>query len=131
MSMKFAAPGIWREPTNHSSYCYFCLVDPSKRRTGKNVSATRYPDISSSIAPVPHSAELPIPIPSLPPKKISEDDSSNIKNGQGTSYDEDYITSELKQKKPYFPKQHDINNLIKNLGLTKFKAESLTSRLKQ
>ncbi|XP_058859314.1 uncharacterized protein LOC131702005 [Acipenser ruthenus] len=30
-AMKFAIPRIWREPTDHSSNCYFCMVDPSKR----------------------------------------------------------------------------------------------------
>ena len=127
-------PRVWREPPNHSSDYYFCLVDPSKRRAGKNVSATRYPDIPSSIAPVPHSAHLHVPTLPLPPKnkvKISEDESSTIKNGQDTSDDEDYITSELEQKKHYSPKQHDINDLIRGLGLTKSNTELLTFRLKQ
>ncbi|XP_058885016.1 uncharacterized protein LOC131737778 [Acipenser ruthenus] len=35
-AMKFAIPRIWREPTDHSSNCYFCMVDPSKR-TGFSV----------------------------------------------------------------------------------------------
>ena len=57
-----------QEPTNHSNDCYFCLVDPSKQRAGKNVSATRYPSIPFSIVPVPHSAQLLVPITPLPPK---------------------------------------------------------------
>ena len=28
--MKFAIPRIWREPTDHSTNCYFCMADPSK-----------------------------------------------------------------------------------------------------
>ncbi|XP_076325272.1 uncharacterized protein LOC143233190 [Tachypleus tridentatus] len=28
-AMKFAIPRIWRELTDHSSNCYFCMVDPS------------------------------------------------------------------------------------------------------
>ncbi|XP_058848173.1 uncharacterized protein LOC131698720 [Acipenser ruthenus] len=50
-AMKFAIPRIWREPTDHSSNCYFCMVDPSKRRTGKNALAITYPDLPSSIVP--------------------------------------------------------------------------------
>ena len=53
--MKFAIPRIWREPTDHTNNCYFCMVDPSKRQTGKNAPAIVYPSIPSSIAPVPHS----------------------------------------------------------------------------
>src|SRR6218665_2215949 len=35
-AVKFAIPRIWPQPTDHSSNCYFCMVDPTKRRTGKN-----------------------------------------------------------------------------------------------
>ncbi|KAL6481179.1 hypothetical protein MHYP_G00092590 [Metynnis hypsauchen] len=54
-AMRFAVPRIWREPTDHSTNCYFCMVDPSKRRTGKNATPVTYPDIPSSIA---HSVHL-------------------------------------------------------------------------
>src|SRR6218665_2707815 len=27
-AMKFAIPRIWRQTTDHSSNCYFCMVDP-------------------------------------------------------------------------------------------------------
>ena len=100
--MKFPVPRIWRELTNHSSDSYFCLVYPSKRRVGKNASATRYSNILS-IASVPHSSQLPVPTPPLPPKKVSEDDSSIIKNGKDTANNEDYITSQFEQKSPIFP----------------------------
>ncbi|XP_076362941.1 uncharacterized protein LOC143253262 [Tachypleus tridentatus] len=66
-AMKFTIPRIWREPTDHSSNCYFCMVDPSKRRAGKNESAIIYPDLPSSIALVPHCPELPVP--TLPERK--------------------------------------------------------------
>src|SRR6218665_2208848 len=59
-TMKFAILRIWPQPTDHSSNCYFCMVDPTKCRTGKNVPQIVYPDISSSIAPVPHCPELPV-----------------------------------------------------------------------
>ncbi|XP_076329977.1 fasciclin-2-like [Tachypleus tridentatus] len=59
--MKFARPKIWRELTDHSSNCYICMVDPSKRRAGKNVSAIIYLGIPLFIVPVPHCPELPVP----------------------------------------------------------------------
>ena len=131
--MKFAVPRMWREATNHSSECYFCLVDPSKPRAGKNTPALVNLDIPSLIAPVPHSAQLPVPNP--PPQEreqTSEDKSSILKSEEGTSDCEDYITgNELKQKKHYFSKQQNKNDLVMKLGLTKSHAELLTSRLKQ
>jgi len=46
-AMKFAIPGIWRKPTDHSSNCYFWMVDPIKRRTGKNAPQIVHPHIPS------------------------------------------------------------------------------------
>ena len=38
---------------------------------------------------------------------------------------------EVGDRKPYFPNQKDVNDLIRDLGLTKSNAELLISRLKQ
>src|SRR6218665_1500028 len=62
-AMKFAIPRIWLQLTDHSNNCYFCMVDPTKRRTCKNAPQIAYSDISSSIAPVSHCPELPVPTP--------------------------------------------------------------------
>ena len=74
--MKFAISRIWREPINHTNDCYFCMVDPSKRRTAKKASAIVYPSIPSSIAPVPHSDQLPVPIPSRCQDSVSAEEST-------------------------------------------------------
>ena len=52
--MRFAIPRIWREPSDHHTDCYFCTVDPTKRRKGKNAPPIEYPDIPLFITPVPH-----------------------------------------------------------------------------
>ncbi len=31
-AMRFAVPRVWREPTNHLTDCYFCMVDPRRAR---------------------------------------------------------------------------------------------------
>lgn len=68
-SMPFAIPRIWREPTNHTDDCYFCVVDITKYRKIKGKSRKlNYVSIASSIAPVPHDETLPIP---SPPEKVS------------------------------------------------------------
>ena len=61
--MKLAIPRIWRQPTDHSSNCYFFLVDPTKRRTGKNAPQSVYPIF---LLPLPQyhtapSCQFPLP----------------------------------------------------------------------
>lgn len=50
--------------------------DPSKLRPSKNSSATIYPYLLTSIAPVPHITELPVPTSSEKEKKLSEENSN-------------------------------------------------------
>lgn len=128
--MKFAIPRIWRLPTDHSSNCYFCMVDPTKRRTGKNAPQIVYPDIPSSIAPVPHCPELPIPTPPKSDQPSSGDSSESDSMKDIGDSDCDF-TEAVDERRPYFPNQKDVNDLIRDLGLTKSNAELLTSRLKQ
>ncbi|XP_076303977.1 uncharacterized protein LOC143222035 [Tachypleus tridentatus] len=125
--MKFAIPRIWREPTDHSSNWYFCMVDVYKRRAGKNASAIMYPDLPSSIPPVPHCPELPVPKEKAAifrreqksEKEVDVEDSDyNFRGAAG-------------ERKPYYPNQRDFNDLMRDRGLTKSNAELLTSRLKE
>src|SRR6218665_695858 len=131
-TMKFAILRIWLQPTVHSSNCYFCMVDPTKRRTGTNVPQIVYPDIPSSIALVPHCPELPVP---TPPKR--DQPSSGDSSKSDSEEDKNYWRSRLRfhrcveERRPYFPNQKDVNDLIRDLGLTKFNAELLISRFKQ
>ncbi|KAJ4425352.1 hypothetical protein ANN_27967 [Periplaneta americana] len=56
--MPFAVSRFWREPTNHHDNCYFCMVDVSSLKNLKQRGRLQYPDISSSIAPIPHGQDL-------------------------------------------------------------------------
>ncbi|KAM5191482.1 uncharacterized protein ACMZJ9_020063 [Mantella aurantiaca] len=129
-AMKFAIPRIWREPTDHSNNCYFCMVEPTKRRTGKNAPQIVYPDIPSSIAPVPHCPQLPVPTPPTRDRSSSGDNSKSDSEEDTGDLECDFTDAD-DEKRPYFPNQKDINDLIRDLGLTKSNAELLTSRLKQ
>ncbi|XP_076348406.1 uncharacterized protein LOC143246067 [Tachypleus tridentatus] len=119
-AMEFAIPRIWCEPTDHSSKCYFCMVYPSKCWAGKKTSAFMYPDhpslqfhtALSSLYPL-HWRET-----SHPQKKAAEDPDYNFRGAAG-------------QRNPYYPNERDINDLIRDLGLTKSNVELLTSRLKE
>ena len=50
-----------REPTDHTTDCYFCLVN-TKGIGKKNRHKISYPSIPSAIRPTLHSDELPIPV---------------------------------------------------------------------
>ena len=95
--MKFAIPKIWREPTNHTNDCFFCMVDPSKHRTGKNAPAIVYPSIPPPIAPVPHSDQLPVPIPTRCQDRVSADESTTDEGD--TTIDDYVLNSNLEEKK--------------------------------
>ena len=61
--MPFAILRIWREHTNHHNDCYFCMVCISKYKKTKNRKKIVCPSVPSSITPVNHGTELPIPQP--------------------------------------------------------------------
>ncbi|GBM66583.1 hypothetical protein AVEN_251995-1 [Araneus ventricosus] len=59
-AMPFAVPMIWRELTNHTDDCYFCMVpSASGGFTKKKKRTIEYPNISSTLRHV----SLPIPEP--------------------------------------------------------------------
>ena len=121
--MPFAIPRIWREPTNHHDSCYFCMVDISKYKKTKDRKKIVYPSIPSSIAPVNHGPELPIPQPPTThaiSSTSSEDDDADFE-----------VDTQCSSKDPHFPNQNELDDLRKDLGLTKAKAEIRFSRLKE
>ena len=120
--MKFGVPRIWREPTDHLMNCYFCVVDVSHHRKRKKTSVFDYPDLPSSLRPIAHSDDLPVP----PNPKMNE--CSSVPSDESTG-DEDWYEDE--DLKPHFPNEQELNDLIRDLGLTKSNAEILTSRLKE
>ena len=106
------------------------MVDPSKRRSGKNAPSVVYPDLPSSIAPVPHCSDLPVPSPPVREQLLSSEESTSMSEEEVEEEDPDYKGG-AEDRNPYYPNQKDINDLIRDLGLTKSNGELLTSRLKQ
>jgi len=77
------------------------MTDPSKRRTGKKSPAVIYPNIPSSIAPVPHGSELSV---SNPPQGDKTGDDSNCSEGAENFKDPIYSAEDgTYEKKPYYP----------------------------
>ena len=134
--MRLAIPHIWREPSNHHSNCYFCMVDPSKWRKGKNAPPIEYPNIPSSIAPVPHNtSDLPVPNPPTKAQQmvaVESSEDSEIEEGKpSSSFGVRRRQQSRDERCPYYPHQEDINDLIREMALTKSNAELLVPRLKQ
>ena len=128
-AMKFAILRIWPQPTDHSSY--FCMVDPTKRRTGKNapqiVYKSRYCFFHCLSITLPRAASSHSP----------EEGSAIFRRQQQVRQRGRYWRSRLRfhrwgeERRPYFPNQKEVNDLIRDLSLTKCNAELLTFRLKQ
>lgn len=127
--MPFIKPRIWREPTNHHSDCYFCVIDLSPYKKPTDRFKIQYPSLPSSSAPIPHNKDFPV----APVKLITESQESKscvvseVLDDNSDENDEDFIPTD----EPHLINQIELNDLVRDLGLTKDKAELLGSRLKQ
>ena len=108
--MPFAIPRIWREPTNHHDDCYFCMVDISTHKNTKDRKKIVYPSIPSSIAPVNHGPELPIPQPTTTHAISSEDDDVDFE-----------VDTQSSSKDPHFPNQNELDDLLETWVLQRQK----------
>jgi hypothetical protein len=82
-SMPFALPMMWREPTDYLTDCYFCIVPPLQHRITKEKKRTdNYPNILSAIRLVPHTGDLPVPVP--PQQYILDSDDVLTENREKT-----------------------------------------------
>jgi hypothetical protein len=69
---RFGFPLMWREPKNHSDDCSFRYCDV-KGYNCRNQKAILCPNFPSSLRPVVHGPEVPVPQPT----EILEDTSAN------------------------------------------------------
>jgi hypothetical protein len=80
-------------------------------------------------SPGAHCPELPVPTPPEREQPSSEQSSKSESEEDG---DPNYnLRDGAQERNPYYPNQKDLNDLIRDLDLTKSNAELLTSRLKQ
>ncbi|XP_045137465.1 uncharacterized protein LOC123519893 [Portunus trituberculatus] len=98
------------------------MVDPSKCRAGKKCACYHI----SSMAPVPHCSEVPVPTPPKREQKCLQKESSSEHEDTDPEF-----RDATDERNPYYPNQEDINDLISDLVLRKSNGELLTLRLKQ
>jgi len=123
---------VWREPSNYSSDCYFCLTPPVASGTNrKKKQKIYYPNIPSAIRTVPRGEDLPMP---EPPKEynlnseMEEEDTEKTGSHKEEPTDPDFQGPA--SESPHKLTQNELNDLVRNLELPKVKAELLASKMK-
>jgi len=128
--MPFAIPMVWRELTHHVSDCYFCLTSITAVTT-KSKHTVQFPNLPFAMRPVPHSAELPVPKPPTN-MRLSDSESSDEDVGQtnnNTDYDPTFAGA-CSSNEQHLLTQGDLNDIVRDLKLSKKQAELLDCRLK-
>jgi len=125
--MAFGVPMIWRESSNHTTDCYFCLTNV----TGfsyKTRQSVKYPAVLSVSKPIPHDP-ITCPIPTAPTEYTVDEETQEVSSLSSPTNDSD---------SDYQPREdiHLINkaelcDLVRDLALTKGQAELLGSRLQE
>ena len=134
--MPFAVPMVWREPSNHATDCYFYKVRPvSGGFTKKKKRTIVYSNIPSALRTVPYGEGISI---SELPKEftIDSDDEDEGESNSGSpeppSSTEPHVShGRSSAPQPLILTQDELNYLVRDLELSKSKAELLRSRLKQ
>lgn len=124
-SLKFGVPMVWREPKNHVDDCYFCLVNITGINRN-NRSKWTYPDLVSARRPVPHSEEVPIPTFHQLPELCEDESCPSDQPSDTHEGDSEY---EGMSSIPQRFNQDELNDLTRDLNLSKEASELLASRL--
>ena len=131
--MPFAVPMVWREPSNHSSDCYFCLTLPvASGMNRKKKQRIDYPNINSSIRPAPHEEDLPV---LEPPKEHSLNSEMDEEDTEKTGpHEEEPTDPDFRgptSESPHKLTHNELIGLARDLELPKVKSELLAPRMKQ
>ena len=123
---------VWRKPKNHFNDCYFCAVK-TKEIKRKNRNSLVYPNLESAIRPIPHCNEIPVPVfKGFPELKLpsSEEDQTFVlstDNSEAIVSDVGFPPYSL----PRFFSLRELNDLTRDLNLSRKCSELLASRLKE
>ncbi|GLV45731.1 hypothetical protein CBL_02751 [Carabus blaptoides fortunei] len=120
--MPFGISMVWREAKDHTDICTVKTSGYNK----KNKCNIEYPNLPSAIRPVPHSPEIPVPAFVTPPTLQGQCDVDEESNN---SRDSNFVTADDSVCQNF--DQHELNDLVRNLGLSKQASELLASRLRE
>ena len=128
-----AVPMVWREQKDHYTDCYFCLTKISGV-SFKHRKSIQYPNLPSAMRPVPHDANLPRPKPPAELTVESGDDNDDDERAAAENMDtEGYNALDFQpiESHPHLITQSVLNDLVRDLNLSKHQSELLESRLQQ
>ena len=112
---------VWREPLHQASDCYFSAINTTGVNQ-KNRHSLQHPDLPSAHCPVAHCEE--IPVPAFTQLSDSDDKATGADEGKHTE-------EECKAKYGLQPfVQCELNDLARNLSLSKTSSELLDFRFK-
>ena len=116
---RFISSTSWREPQNHIDDCYFCLTD-IKRYSSKWKDSIIYPNVSSVTKAAYN-------------RKDSISGNFTKLEAEETNYFDKNSTMEHEPTRslPQLFDQKGLNDLMRDLNLSKNEAEMLGSRLKE
>jgi hypothetical protein len=96
--------------------------------TTKKKKYVMYPDVPSAVKPIPHGPGLPIP---KPPDSSHTSSPSSPSSDVSDSESDASKESDANSKKPRPLTQAELNDLIRDLGLSKDSSQLLASRLNE
>ena len=127
-------PMVWREPKEHLTDCYFCLVN-TKGIGKKNQQNFFYPSIQSAIRPVLYSDEFPPPVfngfLSYEDEETGSEEEHMDMEYKKTDTESEDLSAESKKAVPQQFSQSELNDLIRDLDLSKQAAKILASKLNE
>lgn len=128
----FEVPMLWREPSSHETDCLFCVCD-TRGFNSNSIRKIIYPHLESITYPVPktHNEIRPSNLPEHENLQNPESD-MELSNDDQIQYDEtDLEKSNTIECDHSTFNQEELNDLVRDLGLSKELSELLSSRLKE